>query len=160
MNKTTILLLIGGLALFGGLSAFSAPIRPFGPADITGTISEVRWVPEKTVKGVPRMSGSAARDRVVSPHFLIRLVDFEGVSPEAAVTLTRYLDSSAYQSQDLIARPPFILLKIDYSDQDYLRKGLRIKVSGYKVAGDEGGTWTSFTRIEILPLNKKSNSLR
>jgi hypothetical protein len=155
MNKTTILFLIGGLALFGGLPAFSAPIRPVGPTDITGTISEVRWVPEKTVKGVPRMSGSAARDRVVSPHFLIRLVDFEGVSPEAAVTLTRYLDWSAYQNRDLKDRPPYILLKIDTSDRDYLKEGVRIKVSGYKVAGDEGGTWTSFTRIEILPLNKK-----
>jgi hypothetical protein len=32
-----------------------------------------------------------------------------------------------------------------------MKKGLRIKVRGYKVAGDEGGTWTSFTGIEILP---------
>jgi hypothetical protein len=151
MKKMTALFLIAGLVLFGGLAALSAPIRPVGPADITGTISEVRWVPEKTVKGVPRMSGSAGRDRVVSPHFLIRLVDFEGVSPEAAVTMTRYLDGSAYQNQDLKDRPPFILLKIDYSDQNYLKKGLRIKVGGYKVAGDEGGTWTSFTGIEILP---------
>jgi hypothetical protein len=150
MKKMATLFLIAGLVLFGGLAALSAPIRPVGPADITGKISEVRWVPEKTVKGVPRMSGSAGRDRVVSPHFLIRLVDFEGVSPEAAVTMTRYLDGSAYQNQDLKDRPSFILLKIDYNDQDYLKKGLRIKVRGYKVAGDEGGTWTSFAGIEIL----------
>ena len=89
-----MVVLIGGLILLGVLSAFSAPIRPVGPVDITGTISEVWWVPEKTVKGVPRMSGSAGRDRVVSPHFLIRFVDFEGVSPEAAVTMTRYLDGA------------------------------------------------------------------
>jgi hypothetical protein len=151
MKKSTMIVLIGGFVLFGVLSAFSAPIRPVGPADITGTISEVRWVPERTVKGVPRWSGSAGKDRVVSPHFLVRLVDFEGVSSEAAVTMTRYLDWAAYQDQDLKDRPPFILLKIDCSDQDYLKNGLRIKVRGYKVAGDEGGTWTSFTGIEKLP---------
>ena len=151
MNKTTLLFLMGGFVLFGGLSAFSAPIRPIGPADIIGTISEVRWVPERTVKGVPRMSGSAGRDRVVSPHFLVRLVDFEGVSSEESFTMTRYLDSSAYPDQDIKDRPPFILLEIDSSNQEYLIKGLRIKVRGYKVAGDEGGTSTSFTGIEILP---------
>jgi hypothetical protein len=150
MKKTTNLFLLGGLVLFGVQSAFSAPIRPVGPADISGTISEVRWVPERTVKAVPRMSGSAGKDRVVSPHFLIRLVDFEGVSPEAAITMTRYLDWSAHPDQDLKDSPPFILLKVDSSDRNYLEKGLRIKVSGYKVAGDEGGTWTSFTSIEIL----------
>jgi hypothetical protein len=151
MKTMTRLFLFAGLVLFGGLAAFSAPIRPVGPVDITGTISEVRWVPERTVKGVPRMSGSAGKDRVVSPHFLVRLVDFEGVSSEAVVTMTRYLDSSAYPDQDFKDRPPFVLLKIDSIDQNYLKKGLRIKVRGYKVAGDEGGTWTSFTGIEILP---------
>jgi hypothetical protein len=150
MKKTAIFFLLGGLVLFGVQSAFSAPIRPVGPADITGTISEVRWIPEKKVKGVPRMSGSAGKDRVVSPHFLIRLVDFEGVSPEAATTMTRYLDWLALPDQDLKDRPPFILLKIDSSDRNYLEKGLWIKVRGYKVVGDEGGTWTSFTGIEIL----------
>ena len=129
---------------------FAAPIRPIGPVDVTGAISEIQWVPEKTVKGIPRMSGSAAKARVVSPHFLVRLVDYEGVSAEAAVIMTRYLDWSAYQNQDIKGRPPFILLKIDYRDPNYLKKGMRIRISGYKVAGDEGGTWTSFTGIEII----------
>ena len=78
------------------------------------------------------------------------MVNYEGVSTETAITMTRYLEWSAYQNQDLKGRPPFILLKIDYHDRNYLKKGMRIKVSGYKVAGDEGGTWTSFTGIEIL----------
>jgi hypothetical protein len=150
MRKLTLFILLECLVIAGGSSGFAAPIRPVGPVNVTGTISEVQWVPEKTVQGLPRLSGSAGRDRVVSPHFLIRLVDYEGVSSEVAITMTRYLDRSAYGDQNLKARPSFILLKIDYGDRDYLKKGMRITVTGYKVAGDEGGTWTTFTGIEIL----------
>ena len=139
-----------GFVILSGMPTFAAPIRPVGPVDVTGTISEVQWVPEKTVKGIPRMTGSAAKDRVVSPHFLVRLVDYEGVSAEAAVTMTRYLVWPAFQNQDVKGRPSFILLKIDYGHPTYLKKGMRIKVLGYTVAGDEGGTWTSFTGIEII----------
>jgi hypothetical protein len=150
MKKLTFFILLECVVIVGGSSGFAAPIRPVGPVEVTGTISEVQWVPEKSVKGLPRLSGSAGRDRVISPHFLIRLVDYEGVSSEAAITMTRYLDWSAYGDQNLKARPSFILLKIDYGDRDYLKKGMRITVNGYKVAGDEGGTWTTFTGIEIL----------
>jgi len=150
MKKLITFLMGAGFVILSGMPTFAAPIRPVGPVDVTGTISEVEWVPEKTVKGIPRMTGSAAKDRVVSPHFLVRLVDFEGVLPEAAVTMTRYLEWPAYQNQEIKGRPPFILLKIDYSDRNYLKKGMRIRVLGYTVAGDEGGTWTSFTGIEII----------
>ncbi|MDP2754066.1 MAG: hypothetical protein Q8P40_06695 [Nitrospirota bacterium] len=47
------------LVFFITVNAMAAPIRPLGPVDLTGTVSEIRWVPEKKVKGIPRMSGSA-----------------------------------------------------------------------------------------------------
>jgi len=150
LKKLIAFQILGGFVILSGLSAFAAPIRPVGPVDVTGTISEIQWVPEKTVKGIPRMTGSAAKDRVVSPHFLVRLVDYEGVSAEAAVTMTRYLEWPAFQNHEIKGRPPFILLKFDYGQPTYLKKGMRIRVIGYQVAGDEGGTWTSFTGIEII----------
>lgn len=150
IKKQTVFSILYCLILLESGLVFGAPISPIGPMDITGVIEEVRWFPEMAVKGIPRMSGSAGKDRVVSPHFLIRLVDYEGATLEKAVTMTRYLDWSAFQNQKVKNMPPFILLKIDYSDRNYLKKGMRIKVSGYKIAGDEGGTWATFTGIEIL----------
>jgi hypothetical protein len=35
-------------------------------------------------------------------------------------------------------------------DKEFLKKGMRITVRGYKIAGDEGGTWTYYTEIKIL----------
>jgi hypothetical protein len=105
LKKLIVLLMLGGFVILSGLPGHAAPIRPIGPVDVTGTISEVQWVPEKTVKGIPRMSGSAGRDRVMSPYFLVRLVDYEGVAPEMAVTMTRYLDWSAFQNQEVRPAP-------------------------------------------------------
>jgi len=157
MKKSSAFLILAGFVILNGMLALAAPIRPVGPVDVVGTISAVKWVPESSVKGIPRMSGSAGRDRVVSPHFLVKLVDYKGVSTETAFTMTRYLEWSAYQNQDIKGGPPFILLKIDYGDRNYLKKGMRIRISGYKVAGDEGGTWTSFTGIEILKTSSQGD---
>jgi len=35
---------------FVTINAMAAPIRPIGPVDVTGTVSEIKWVPEKKVK--------------------------------------------------------------------------------------------------------------
>jgi hypothetical protein len=35
---------------FVTINAMTAPIRPLGPVDVTGTVSEIKWVPEKKVK--------------------------------------------------------------------------------------------------------------
>lgn len=128
----------------------ASPIRPLGPVDVSGTVGDLKWVPEKTVKAMRGMSGSAGRDRTIPAHFLITLKNFEGVDHQTAVAMTRYLDWSAFKDQGRDVRPPFILLKINHTDQNYLRKGMKIKVSGYTVRGDEGGTWTYFTRIDII----------
>jgi hypothetical protein len=45
--------------------------------------------------------------------------------------------------------PPFIILKLDHKDKSYLKKGMKIRVKGYKVRGDEGGTWTSNSGVSV-----------
>lgn len=127
----------------------AAPLMPLGPFDITGTIRDIQWAPEKKVKGIPGMSGSAGRDRVIQAHFLITLTDFEGVGSETAIAMTRYLDWSSTKDVRKDEKPSSLLLKLNHSDKEYLKRGMNIKVIGYTVRGDEGGTWTSYKNIEI-----------
>jgi hypothetical protein len=150
LNKYHLSLFTLIFILIAVCHGIAAPIRPLGPVDIRGTVSDYAWVPEKKVKASRGMSGSAGRDRTIPAHFLITLRDFEGVDPQTAVAMTRYLDWSAFKDGGKDFRPPFILLKINHTDQYYLKKGMKIKVSGYTVRGDEGGTWTYFTRIDII----------
>jgi hypothetical protein len=132
------------------MTATAAPLRPVGPVDVTGLISEIVWVPEQKIKGQPGMSGSAGHDRINPAHFLVTLLDYEGVASETAVLLIRYLNWSALKGYEPQNRPPFILLRINHSDRNALKKGQKIRVIGYRIGGDEGGTWTSFNSFEIL----------
>ena len=138
------------LILFAGFNTLAAPIRPIGPVDLTGTVSDLKWNPDKKIKGLPGMSGSAGVDRTVPAHFLVTLKDFEGVDPKTALAMTRYVDWSVFKDEKDNFIPPFIILKINQNDNNYLKQGMFIKVSGYTVRGDEGGTWTYYTKIDIL----------
>ena len=40
-------------------------------------------------------------------------------------------------------------MKINYKKPNYLKKGMKIKVIGYTVRGDEGGTYTYYDNIVI-----------
>ena len=81
------------------------------------------------------------------------MTDFTGVDPETAIVMTRYLDWYALKDGGRKAKPPFILLKLNHPDKNYLEKGMKIKVIAYTVGGDEGGTWTHFQKIVILNKN-------
>jgi hypothetical protein len=147
--------MLGMLSLISSLllilaTLFAAPIRPQGPFDITGTISEATWVPEEFRKGKPGRSGSLRHDRVVPSHFVVRLINYSGVPAENAIRITRYIKFKAYGDGNPSGMPPFILLKINSKDSKFLKKGMKIRVSGYTVRGDEGGTWTSNSGIKIL----------
>ena len=132
------------------LHATAAPIMPVGPVDVSGTVSEIKWVPEEKLKGIPGMSGSAGHDRVIPEHFLVTLIDYDGVTAETARMMTWYLDWNAFKDKGQKDKPSFILLRINSSDGNYLKKDREIKVSGYTVRGDEGGTWISYSTIDIL----------
>lgn len=142
----------GFLALGMSLAAagFAAPLPPFSPVDITGKISGVKWVPEQQVEAIPGMSGSAGHDRVFQAHFLIKLIEYTGIDAARAWQMTRLVDWHALGDGSEHALPPFILLRIDHRDREYFKPGMTIRVTGYTISGDEGGTWTSHDRIAIL----------
>lgn len=128
----------------------AAPLPRLGPVDINGVIADVRWIPETTGKGIPGMSGSAGRDRAFAPHFRVKLTNFSGVDAETAVAMTRYVDWNALKNTGNKQKPAFVLLKLDYPDKNYLKQGMKIRVLAYIVGGDEGGTWASYTKIEVM----------
>jgi hypothetical protein len=118
--------------------------------DITGTVVEARWMPEQKIKGIPGMSGTLGVDRVKRAHFLVTLEQVEGVDAKTARKMTGYLDSSVVREEEAVQGPLRILLQLNHEDKEFLKKGMRITVRGYKIAGDEGGTWTYYTEIKIL----------
>lgn len=63
MKRNLLIGLIFCLLLFSGI-IISAPILQVGPVTITGTIQEISWVPDKFVKRIEEMSGSAGTDRL------------------------------------------------------------------------------------------------
>ena len=128
--KISFLFLCFIILFSAGAFRTSAALLPrLGPVDISGVIDDVRWIPETTVQGKPGMSGSAGRDRAFSPHFRVKLTDFSGVDASTAIAMTRYLDWSAYNNDGRPSKPTFVLLKIDYPDKNYLKKGMKTKSS-------------------------------
>jgi len=152
MNRRLAVRLVAvAFVVLVALNASAAPIPRLGPVDVTGTIVEAQWTPEQNIKGIPGMSGTLGIDRVVHAHFVVALEQYEGVDPKTARRMTGYLDPSAPRELDSSEAPKRILLQLNHEDRDFLKRGMRITVTGYKIAGDEGGTWTSFTEIKILP---------
>jgi hypothetical protein len=116
----------------------AAPMPPVGPVTIEGTIQEVRWYPEKLVKGTPGMSGSAGKDRTFPARYVIRLTD---------VVLREQFQGNAAKFERTGGATVMLNHKVD--DQ-FLKKGMRIILFNYRESGDEGGTWTSFDRLEVV----------
>lgn len=137
-----------------------APIRPFGPVDVAGVIGDLHWYPEKKEKAIRGMSGSAGVDRTMPAHFLLTLRVVEGVDSQTAVAMTRYFDSLAFKSEEKNFMPTFVVLKINHSDKNYLKKGMKIKVFGYTIRGDEGGTWTYYSRIDIIDKPSQADNIQ
>ena len=130
-----LMMLILFLSVF---QVHAAPIRPVGPVTIEGTIQEIRWYPEKLVKGTPGMSGSAGKDRTFPARYVIRLTDIDLRGPVQG-------DMAKFEKTGGAT----VMLNHQADDQ-LLRKGMRIVVYSYRERGDEGGTWTSFDRLEIV----------
>jgi hypothetical protein len=135
--------------MFSCSDLLSAPIPQAGPFDITGTISEATWFPPDVKKGRPGFSGSLGHDRRFPAHFVVKLVDYSGVPARDAIRITRYVRYDAYGDRKPSGMPRFIILKLDSDNRSHLRKGMKIRVSGYTVRGDEGGTWTRNSGIKV-----------
>ena len=146
--------LLIGLFIYSICSIVSAaPLPPFEPVNITGTIMMKEWFPETKVKGIPGMSGSAGRDRTFPSHFKVILENYEGIDITTARRINFLLEfsSGCSESPD---KPKQLFLKLPHQDKFFLDQAVRIRVRGYKITGDEGGTWTSYEKIEILSKQK------
>jgi hypothetical protein len=139
-----------GLPLLWSKALLGVPLPPIGPVDVEGRIEKAVWVPEERLKGRPGLSGSLGRDRTIPAHFLITLADYQGVEPPTARALTRCLTNRPVGGSDPKEKPPFLLLKIHHEDRRLLKAGMRVRIKGYTIRGDEGGTWTSYQVLEIL----------
>ena len=146
-------LLIGLFIYLICSSASAAPLPPFEPVNITGTIMMKEWFPETRVKGIPGMSGSAGRDRTFPSHFKVILENYEGIDTATARRINFLLGFSNGCSEPS-EKPKHLLLKLPHQDKFFLDQAVRIRVRGYKITGDEGGTWTSYEKIEILSKQK------
>ena len=130
-----LLMLIVFLSVF---QVHAAPTRPVGPVTVEGTIQEIRWYPEKFVKGTPGMSGSAGKDRTFPARYVIRLTDLDLREPVQG-------DIAKFEKTGGAT----VMLNHPADDQ-FLRRGMRIVLFNYRERGDEGGTWSSFGRLEVV----------
>lgn len=138
------------LTLFGTTAVTAVPIPTIGPLNLEGRIAQVTWRPEQKMAGRPGLSGSLGRDRKDPAHFLITLIHYRGVEATTAWAMSRYLQQDLPVSPEHSGAPAFILLKIYQKDSRLLKAGMYIRLRGYLIRGDEGGTWTSYQSLEIL----------
>jgi len=138
-------------AALAGISILSsAPLPPLGKTDVTGTIEEARWVPEASLKGRKGFSGSLSRDRVIPAHFAVTLRDYAGPSARQAWMMNGFMGVMTDGTEDRSKPPPTVVVWVNSGDRSYLKAGMRIRLIDYTVTGDEGGTWASCARVEII----------
>ena len=113
-----------------------------GKVQVQGTVTQVKWVPKVKHKAVPGMSGSAGRDRVMPAHLVVTLKDYSGPTAAQARVMNNFVGADSKQ--------PTLTIWITNADRESLKPGMEIRVKGYTVTGDEGGTWTSHQSLEIL----------
>lgn len=152
MKKTGLVYAVVQLSLLLIVSLIqSAPTPIAGPVDIEGTIVEAKWLPEKQVKGNPKMTGSAGMDRVIPAQFMVSLKDYKGVDADTVEKMKTFYQWSIPASPNSPGMPEIVVLRIAHPDKTFLKTGMRIRVSGYRIAGDEGGDYPSYKELKILP---------
>ena len=128
----------------------AAPTPRFGPFDVEGTVSHVQWLPEKFVKAGPMMTGTAGHDRVFPAHFLVSLTAYSGIDAGTIREMKYVFPWSISAEQDSRGMPEFIILHLSHNDKAFMKEGMRIRVRGYVLWGDEGGAYPSYEEIQVL----------
>lgn len=158
MKRIAWLFLSIGLA--ASASARGAPLPPMQPVTVEGVIERLQWSPETKVAGHPGFSGSLSRDRVVPAHFRVAIVEYRGIEAEEAWRLNGIMSDPSVSSANRDRPPRHIILQLNHDDPHALVPGTRIRVQGYVVAGDEGGTWTRFQALDVLSRPPAADSLK
>jgi hypothetical protein len=125
-----------------------APLPPMGKVDIDGTIEKATWEPEKKLKSNKGMSGSAGRDRTLPAHFVVTLKGFSGPTVKQAAMMNSFVGAARSGDPDH-AMPSRLTVWINSNDASTLKPGMRIRIPGYTVTGDEGGTWSHHGQVQI-----------
>lgn len=122
----------------------TAPMAPQPELDIEGLVAIIEWVPEVTEKGVWGMSGSLGGDRTFPAHYEVELVDCNVALAEGEIEP----DPDFMPGIKLGKQEKYSVTLNQPADDGFLKRGMRIKVLGYNVSGDEGGVWTKYRKIE------------
>ena len=140
-------LLVAVMIVCFAISGMAVPMAPQPELDIEGLIAVVEWVPEVTAKGVWGMSGSLGGDRTFPAHYKVELVDCHVVLAEGEIEPP----PDSLPGQKLGKQNNYSLTLNHPADDAFLKRGMRIKILGYNVSGDEGGIWTTYRKIETEP---------
>ena len=128
----------------------AAPTPAVGPLDVEGKVLRVDWSPKKSAQGIPGMSGTMGIDRIIPAHFRVYLTDYSGVDADVIGRMKAIYRWPISDNLNTDGTPEFIVLQLSHEDKTFIRKGMKIRVRGYLLKGDEGGDWTSYQEIQIL----------
>ena len=128
--------------------AGAAPLPPFEPVDVCGTIVSRAWVPARRVPGVAGASGSLGRDREFPAHARVEIEPYRGIDGRTAARINALLGFAPAGAPG--NRRLLLLLPTD--DPALLDGRTSICVVGFRISGDEGGTWTSYARLVPDPV--------
>jgi hypothetical protein len=135
--RATRLALPVSAMLLGEVSA--VPMIPLGPVDVSGTITELKWIPAKRIKGIPGMSGSAGVDRIIPAHFLAALRPYAGPDAELARSFNHMVGASDLNPADPDEPPATLVVWVLGVRPGHLKVGMRVLLPSYTIFGDEGG---------------------
>jgi hypothetical protein len=128
--------------------SYAQPLQVLGPFDISGTITDAQWRPAKDKKLMK--GGALAGGSHYPAHFIVKLVKYDGVAAEDAIRITKILRSEGYDKKTYDAMPLFIIMKIHSNDRNFLKKNMRIKVTGYTLTQHERKIIDRNDGVEIL----------
>jgi hypothetical protein len=136
-------LLVGAVLAAGGGRA--APLPPFAPVDICGAVVSWAWSPPVSVAAVPGASGTLGTERHFPARVRVEVERYTGIDDATAVRINRLLGAAETE-----ARPAARLLLILPATDPALLAGVgSLCVRGFRVWGDEGGTWTGYQALEL-----------
>jgi len=157
MKRTLLLLTIIQLSLLYVIHPLLAAPTPIaGPVDIEGTILDVTWIPEKEIKGI-MVTGTAGHDRAIPAYFRVSLGDYSGLNSDTVEIMKSFYRWSVPDHHNLPGMPKFIVVQLYHPDKTFLKKGMRIRVKGYRIWGDEGGDYPAYIEFLILATKNKEN---
>jgi len=127
----------------------AAPLPPFTPVDLCGTVVSHEWQPARFVLGKPGYSGSLGRDRTFPARFRVVLENYRGIDAAAALRINGYLGLPPAQAGAGVSGPARVVLLLPHADPRFLDGAASICVEGVHIGGDEGGTWTRYRTLSV-----------